>query len=82
MPKFTIPKDEYISKGHSGCSGCGATLLARMCLKALGPKTIINTPATREMFLRRLAHAIRVARIKLAALADRLPLRRHRPILL
>jgi 2-oxoisovalerate ferredoxin oxidoreductase beta subunit len=45
MPKFTIPKEEYISKGHSGCAGCGATLLARYALKALGPRTIINTPA-------------------------------------
>jgi 2-oxoisovalerate ferredoxin oxidoreductase beta subunit len=45
MPRFTIPKEEYISKGHSGCAGCGATLLARYALKALGPRTIINTPA-------------------------------------
>jgi pyruvate/2-oxoacid:ferredoxin oxidoreductase beta subunit len=45
MPKFTIPKEEHLSKGHSGCAGCGATLLARFCLKALGPKTIINSPA-------------------------------------
>ncbi|MEM0449503.1 MAG: thiamine pyrophosphate-dependent enzyme [Methanomassiliicoccales archaeon] len=45
MSKFTIPKEEYLSKGHSGCAGCGATLLARFCLKALGPKTIINSPA-------------------------------------
>jgi 2-oxoisovalerate ferredoxin oxidoreductase beta subunit len=45
MPKFSIPKEEYISKGHSGCAGCGATLLARYALKALGPRTIINTPA-------------------------------------
>jgi len=45
MPKMTLPKEEYISKGHSGCAGCGATLLARHVLKALGPKTIINAPA-------------------------------------
>jgi pyruvate/2-oxoacid:ferredoxin oxidoreductase beta subunit len=45
MPKFTLPKEEYISKGHSGCAGCGATLLARHVLKGLGPRTIINAPA-------------------------------------
>jgi pyruvate/2-oxoacid:ferredoxin oxidoreductase beta subunit len=45
MPRFSIPKEELISKGHSGCAGCGATLLARYCLKALGPRTIINSPA-------------------------------------
>jgi len=45
MPRLTLPKEELVSKGHSGCAGCGATLLARMCLKALGPKTIINSPA-------------------------------------
>ncbi|MCU0862094.1 MAG: hypothetical protein MUE65_07225, partial [Methanomassiliicoccales archaeon] len=45
MAKFTIPKDEYLSRGHSGCAGCGATLLSRFCLKALGPRTIINSPA-------------------------------------
>ncbi|MDD1746505.1 MAG: thiamine pyrophosphate-dependent enzyme [Methanomassiliicoccales archaeon] len=45
MPRLTLPKDELVSKGHSGCAGCGATLLARLCLKALGPKTIINSPA-------------------------------------
>ena len=45
MPKFTIPREELVSKGHSGCAGCGATLLARYALKALGPKTVINVPA-------------------------------------
>ncbi|MCX6652987.1 MAG: thiamine pyrophosphate-dependent enzyme [Methanomassiliicoccales archaeon] len=45
MPKFTIPKEELECKGHSGCAGCGATLLARYTLKALGPRTIINVPA-------------------------------------
>ncbi len=45
MPKFTIPREELVCKGHSGCAGCGATLLARYVLKALGPKTVINVPA-------------------------------------
>jgi 2-oxoisovalerate ferredoxin oxidoreductase beta subunit len=45
MPKFTIPREEHVCKGHSGCPGCGATLLARYALKALGPRTIINVPA-------------------------------------
>ncbi|MDD1770318.1 MAG: thiamine pyrophosphate-dependent enzyme [Methanomassiliicoccales archaeon] len=45
MPKFTIPREEYVCKGHSGCAGCGATLLARYALKALGPRTIVNVPA-------------------------------------
>ncbi|HTY47834.1 MAG TPA: thiamine pyrophosphate-dependent enzyme [Methanomassiliicoccales archaeon] len=45
MPKFTIPREELVCKGHSGCAGCGATLLSRYALKALGPKTVVNVPA-------------------------------------
>ena len=45
LPRLPLPVEEYVAKGHSGCAGCGATLLARFTLKALGPKTVINAPA-------------------------------------
>jgi 2-oxoisovalerate ferredoxin oxidoreductase beta subunit len=45
MPKFTIPKEEYVYKGHSACPGCGTPLALRYALKALGPKTVLNFPA-------------------------------------
>lgn len=45
MPKFTIPKEEYLYKGHSGCPGCGTPLALRYALKALGPRTVLNFPA-------------------------------------
>jgi 2-oxoisovalerate ferredoxin oxidoreductase beta subunit len=43
--KFTIPKDELMTPGHSGCPGCGEPLALRYLLKALGPRTIVNLPA-------------------------------------
>ncbi len=43
--KFTIPKEELMAPGHSGCPGCGEPLALRYLLKALGPRTIVNVPA-------------------------------------
>ncbi|MBM4237625.1 MAG: pyruvate synthase subunit beta, partial [Euryarchaeota archaeon] len=45
MPKFTIPTEELMRKGHSACPGCGTPLALRYALKALGPRTILNFPA-------------------------------------
>lgn len=45
MAKFTIPKEEYLHKGHSACPGCGTPLALRYALKALGPRTVLNFPA-------------------------------------
>lgn len=45
MAKFTIPKEEYLHSGHAGCPGCGAALVLRYALKALGPNTVLNVPA-------------------------------------
>lgn len=39
--KLTIPEQEFMTSGHLGCQGCGATLALRTVLKALGEKTII-----------------------------------------
>jgi len=38
-------KEEYILKGNASCPGCGAALLLRYVLKALGKKTILVIPA-------------------------------------
>lgn len=43
--KFTIPHEELMTPGHSGCPGCGEPLALRYLLKALGPRTIVNLPA-------------------------------------
>ncbi len=40
-----IPKEEYILPGNRTCAGCGAALVYRHALKALGPKTIVVVPA-------------------------------------
>jgi len=45
MPKLTLPKEEYLYRGHAACPGCGIPLAIRYTLKALGPRTIINAPA-------------------------------------
>jgi 2-oxoisovalerate ferredoxin oxidoreductase beta subunit len=45
MPKPTIPVEEYMHAGHVGCLGCGATMVMRYALKALGPKTVMSIPA-------------------------------------
>ncbi|MEM0125767.1 MAG: pyruvate synthase subunit PorB [Thermofilum sp.] len=45
MSHRMFPKEEYILKGHAACPGCGATLLLRHVLKALGPNTYLVIPA-------------------------------------
>lgn len=47
MSKLTklFPKEEYILKGNASCPGCGAALLLRYVLKALGPRSIFVIPA-------------------------------------
>lgn len=44
MP-LTIPREEYMQKGHTACAGCGATLSMRYVLKGMGPKTAVTVPA-------------------------------------
>ena len=41
----TIPREELLLKGNASCPGCGATLILRYMLKALGPKTMLVIPA-------------------------------------
>ena len=41
----TFPYQEYILKGNAACPGCGATLILRYVLKALGHRTILVIPA-------------------------------------
>ena len=45
MARLTIPEQELMTSGHLGCPGCGATLVMRYTLKALGPKVIVTVPA-------------------------------------
>ncbi|ABL77949.1 3-methyl-2-oxobutanoate dehydrogenase subunit beta [Thermofilum pendens] len=45
MSHKAFPREEYILKGHAACPGCGATLLLRHVLKALGPNTYLVIPA-------------------------------------
>lgn len=39
------PREELLHSGHLACQGCGATMIMRHCLKALGPDTIVVIPA-------------------------------------
>ncbi|WP_258358798.1 thiamine pyrophosphate-dependent enzyme [Moorella sulfitireducens] len=41
-----VPEDELFTGGHGGCRGCGAALAVRQAMKVLGPRTIINIPAS------------------------------------
>ncbi|HKZ64093.1 MAG TPA: 3-methyl-2-oxobutanoate dehydrogenase subunit beta [Thermoplasmata archaeon] len=45
MTRLTIPEPELMTTGHLACPGCGATLVMRYLLKALGPRTIVTIPA-------------------------------------
>ncbi|HEX9907880.1 MAG TPA: 3-methyl-2-oxobutanoate dehydrogenase subunit beta [Thermoplasmata archaeon] len=45
MGEPTIPEDEYIHPGNTGCPGCGANLVMRYLLKGLGDRTILSIPA-------------------------------------
>jgi len=39
--QFTIPEEEYMYSGHSGCPGCGVAIALRYTLKALGSKIVM-----------------------------------------
>ncbi len=41
----TIPEEEFTYPGGTGCPGCGANLVMRYMLKALGERTIVSIPA-------------------------------------
>jgi len=43
--KTTIPEEEFAYPGSTGCPGCGANLVMRYLLKALGERTIVSIPA-------------------------------------
>ncbi len=45
MTKTTIPYEEFAYPGSTGCPGCGANLVMRYLLKALGERTILSIPA-------------------------------------
>lgn len=45
MAHRVFPKEEYLLSGHAACPGCGATILLRHVLKALGPDTYLVIPA-------------------------------------
>ena len=47
---FDLPKDilldqELVQPGMTSCQGCGSALAIKLALKALGPRTIVVTPA-------------------------------------
>jgi len=46
MAHRIFPKEEFLLRGHAACPGCGATILLRHVLKALGPKTYLVIPAS------------------------------------
>lgn len=41
---FDLPREEYLSPGHSLCSGCLAGTIVRILLKAAGPNTVVVSP--------------------------------------
>lgn len=45
MVKTTIPLEEFVYPGSTGCPGCGANLVMRYLLKGLGNRTIVSIPA-------------------------------------
>jgi len=45
MSKTTIPEEEFVYPGSTGCPGCGANLVMRYLLKGLGERTILSIPA-------------------------------------
>jgi 2-oxoisovalerate ferredoxin oxidoreductase beta subunit len=45
MARLTLPKEEYLYRGHAACPGCGAPLAIRYTMKALGDRVIMNVPA-------------------------------------
>ncbi len=45
MMTETISDTEYMSSGHVGCPGCGATIAMKLALRALGENTMLVIPA-------------------------------------
>ena len=43
--KDRIPPGEWLASGHLACPGCGGSIAMRLVLKALGPETIVASPA-------------------------------------
>ena len=43
--KDRIPPGEWLTPGHLACAGCGGSIAMRLVLKALGPETIVTSPA-------------------------------------
>jgi pyruvate/2-oxoacid:ferredoxin oxidoreductase beta subunit len=43
--KDRVPPGEWLASGHAACPGCGGSLAMRLVLKALGPETIVTSPA-------------------------------------
>ncbi len=43
--KDRIPSGEWLASGHLACPGCGGSIAMRLVLKALGPETLITSPA-------------------------------------
>ena len=43
--KKETPDKEFVSPGHLGCPGCGATLAMKFALNALGENTVVVMPA-------------------------------------
>jgi len=44
--KREFPDEEYLTSGHLGCSGCGASIGMRYAMKALGGETVVILPAS------------------------------------
>lgn len=42
---YEVPEREIMTCGHLGCPGCGAAIAMRLCLKVLGPRTVLCIPA-------------------------------------
>ena len=40
-----LPPGEWLAPGHRACPGCGGSIAMRLVLKALGPGTIVTSPA-------------------------------------
>jgi len=39
-----LPEEELLAPGHRACAGCGSALCLRLCMKALGPDTVVVMP--------------------------------------
>ena len=43
--KNLVSKEELLTSGHRACLGCGSAVTIRLALKALGPSSVVCTPA-------------------------------------